>query len=318
MAMHEPEACTEFIKADFISTNIICEDPCQRTGACTATTVTGPATLTIPLTAEGHTVPCTIYGGIPTAPVTATVTTNGETTALGAIIGATQSTVTLAISVPQFTAATQQTPEVIVKTAPPPPTSTNTYVCEVCGKAFAKHCSLTMHKRMHSGHRQQVICNACGKAFASSSFLLLHKCIHADSGSPDNGPDGKVDKPFTCPDCGRAFPQASDVTAHSRVHTGDRPHVCSSCGKAFKVRKPFLELVKRFLHAVWISLYIKSKIRAIILCICLFVYDLCTFLPVVISMRKKLICYSADIWYRSGITEWQSLQQVSVVHLTSF
>ena len=40
------------------------------------------------------------------------------------------------------------------------------------------------------------------------------------------------DRPYTCATCGQAFLQSSDLTAHVRVHTGDRRYACT-CGKAF-------------------------------------------------------------------------------------
>lgn len=51
------------------------------------------------------------------------------------------------------------------------------YECTHCGKAFAHHSSLWIHKRTLSGEKPHG-CNQCNKTFVSDSSLWLYKITH--------------------------------------------------------------------------------------------------------------------------------------------
>ncbi|XP_006868401.1 PREDICTED: zinc finger protein 350-like [Chrysochloris asiatica] len=66
------------------------------------------------------------------------------------------------------------------------------------------------------------VCNECGKAFTRKSWFISHQIIHTG------------EKPHRCYLCGETFSRQFKLTEHlRRAHKGEKPFECMECGRAF-------------------------------------------------------------------------------------
>ncbi|XP_041478475.1 replication initiator 1-like [Lytechinus variegatus] len=74
---------------------------------------------------------------------------------------------------------------------------------------------------IHSERQLPFSCKFCPKRFAQASNCSAHQRIHTGA------------RPFQCPSCPKSFAQRTSLRTHLRTHTGDRPYSCQDCQQRF-------------------------------------------------------------------------------------
>ena len=89
---------------------------------------------------------------------------------------------------------------------------------EGCDKTFPTAHKLKVHERRHQTENKPYKCEmeGCGKVFSANGTLTAHMKIHSG------------ERPHACPvdGCEKRFTKASKLKLHLRSHTGERPFHC--------------------------------------------------------------------------------------------
>ncbi|XP_019895036.1 zinc finger protein OZF isoform X2 [Musca domestica] len=83
--------------------------------------------------------------------------------------------------------------------------------CQICGKSFSKHASLSAHLTMVHRRVRKHKCSECDKIFGKKSNLINHMRTHSG------------EKPFECPTCYWKFAQSSSLRRHMKKHNKSGP-----------------------------------------------------------------------------------------------
>ena len=110
------------------------------------------------------------------------------------------------------------------------------YHCTLCEKEFGVFKQLSRHYDNTHRLNKPYKCHHCPKAFSKLNIFIRHEWHHT----------GQL--PFQCTHCAMKFKQDSELVVHLRVHTHEKPYLCADCGKTFSSNSNLRRHV-RFCHS---------------------------------------------------------------------
>lgn len=94
------------------------------------------------------------------------------------------------------------------------------FTCENIQVILIRETKVWAHYNLFVLGEKPFLCPECGRAFAQKRILAKHLKIHLD------------ERPFVCTHCNRAFRHRTNLQDHIMIHTGEKPFQCKLCSYA--------------------------------------------------------------------------------------
>jgi len=111
-----------------------------------------------------------------------------------------------------------------------------TFMCEACGKEYARRGDMLDHMRTHTGE-EPFNCDLCNISFSCRRKYIGHKNTH--------------EKNKMCRECGKCFESNANLRRHEKSHSGIKDFQCDLCLKAYSSMKSLqqhMEIVHKISH----------------------------------------------------------------------
>lgn len=97
----------------------------------------------------------------------------------------------------------------------------NEFTCRVCKQTFCDEFELELHIKSRRLYEKCYKCCGCEKQFRDNTQLTVHSRKHTG------------EQPYVCKVCGKKFSVNGNLSKHMRIHTGERRYECNTCQRKF-------------------------------------------------------------------------------------